>query len=52
MLPDTIGHNVIGEIKGTEFPDEIITIGGHLDSWDQEKEPVMTEPGLYKALRF
>ncbi len=35
MLPDTIGHNVIGEIKGTEFPDEIITIGGHLDSWDQ-----------------
>lgn len=34
ILPDTIGHNVIGEIKGTEFPDEIITIGGHLDSWD------------------
>jgi hypothetical protein len=35
MLPDTIGNNVIGEIKGTQFPDEIITIGGHLDSWDQ-----------------
>jgi carboxypeptidase Q len=34
QLPDTIGHNVIGEIRGTEFPDEIITIGGHLDSWD------------------
>ena len=34
MLPDTIGHNIIGEIKGTEFPDEIITIGGHMDSWD------------------
>ncbi|HEY0679802.1 MAG TPA: M20/M25/M40 family metallo-hydrolase [Chitinophagaceae bacterium] len=34
MLPDTIGHNVIGEIIGSEFPDEIITIGGHLDSWD------------------
>jgi len=34
MLADTIGHNVIGEIKGTEFPDEIITIGGHMDSWD------------------
>jgi carboxypeptidase Q len=34
MLPDTIGHNVIGEIRGTEFPDEIITVGGHLDSWD------------------
>jgi carboxypeptidase Q len=34
FLPDTIGHNVIGEIRGSEFPDEIITVGGHLDSWD------------------
>lgn len=34
MLPDTIGHNVIGEWKGSEFPEQIITIGGHLDSWD------------------
>ncbi|HUC83220.1 MAG TPA: M20/M25/M40 family metallo-hydrolase [Flavisolibacter sp.] len=34
FLPDTIGHNVIGEITGSEFPNEYITIGGHLDSWD------------------
>ena len=34
MLPDTIGHNVIGELRGSEFPDEYITVGGHLDSWD------------------
>ncbi len=34
-LPDTLSHNVIAEIKGTEFPDEIITVGGHLDSWDK-----------------
>lgn len=34
FLPDTIGHNVIGELTGTEFPNEIITVGGHLDSWD------------------
>jgi carboxypeptidase Q len=34
FLPDTTGHNIIGELKGTEFPDEIITVGGHLDSWD------------------
>ncbi len=26
--------NVIGEIKGTETPEKIITVGGHLDSWD------------------
>jgi hypothetical protein len=34
FLPDGTGHNIIGELKGTEFPNEIITVGGHLDSWD------------------
>ena len=33
-LKPVISHNVIGEIKGTEHPDEYITVGGHLDSWD------------------
>jgi len=34
FLPDTIGHNIIGELIGTQFPKEYITVGGHLDSWD------------------
>src|SRR4030095_6961537 len=34
FLTDTIGHNVIGELKGSQYPNEIITIGGHLDCWD------------------
>ncbi|MBY0476970.1 MAG: M20/M25/M40 family metallo-hydrolase [Chitinophagaceae bacterium] len=34
MLPDVKSYNVIGEIRGTEFPNEVITVGGHLDSWD------------------
>jgi len=34
MLPDILSYNVIGEIKGTEFPEEYIVVGGHLDSWD------------------
>ncbi|RNC85406.1 MAG: peptidase M28 family protein [Balneola sp.] len=33
-LPDTQSRNVIAEIKGSEFPDEIIVLGGHIDSWD------------------
>ncbi|HMP94663.1 MAG TPA: M20/M25/M40 family metallo-hydrolase, partial [Phnomibacter sp.] len=32
--PDVMSYNVIGEIRGTEHPEEIITAGGHLDSWD------------------
>jgi hypothetical protein len=34
MLDDVLSYNVVGELKGSEFPDEIITVGGHLDSWD------------------
>jgi carboxypeptidase Q len=35
MVPGMVhSYNVIGEIKGSEFPDRIITVGGHLDSWD------------------
>lgn len=34
QLPDVESFNVIGEIRGTEFPNEIIVVGGHLDSWD------------------
>jgi carboxypeptidase Q len=33
-LPDAESANVIGEIPGRERPDEIVVIGGHLDSWD------------------
>ena len=33
-FPDALSHNVIGEIKGSENPDNIILVGGHLDSWD------------------
>ncbi len=34
QLEDVESFNVIGEITGTEFPEEIIVVGGHLDSWD------------------
>jgi hypothetical protein len=34
MLADAPGYNVIAEKRGSQFPDEIITVGGHLDSWD------------------
>jgi carboxypeptidase Q len=33
-LPDVESANVIAEIKGSEKPEEIVLIGGHLDSWD------------------
>jgi carboxypeptidase Q len=33
-LPDAPSYNVIGEIRGSEFPGRVIVVGGHLDSWD------------------
>lgn len=33
-LADAPSFNVIGEIKGSEQPEEFIVVGGHLDSWD------------------
>ena len=34
QLKDVQSYNVIGEIKGSTYPNEIIVVGGHLDSWD------------------
>ena len=34
QFDDVLSSNVIAEIKGSEYPDEIILVGGHLDSWD------------------
>ncbi len=33
-LPWALSHNVIAELRGRERPDEIVVLGGHLDSWD------------------
>jgi carboxypeptidase Q len=33
-FPDVPSANVIGEIRGRELPNEVIVVGGHLDSWD------------------
>jgi hypothetical protein len=32
--PDADSHNVMGEIRGREKPDEVVVLGGHIDSWD------------------
>ena len=33
-LPDVESANVIGDIRGSEYPEQIVIISGHLDSWD------------------
>lgn len=33
-LPDATSYNVIGDLKGSEHPEQIVVVSGHLDSWD------------------
>jgi len=33
-LPDTTGYNVVADLKGSEHPEQIVVVSGHLDSWD------------------
>ncbi|HEX2191297.1 MAG TPA: M28 family metallopeptidase [Longimicrobiaceae bacterium] len=34
MLPDAPSRNVVAEIRGRERPEEVVVLGGHIDSWD------------------
>jgi carboxypeptidase Q len=33
-LPDVTGYNVVADLKGSEHPEQIVVVSGHLDSWD------------------
>jgi len=33
-LPDAVSYNVIADLKGSEHPEQVVVVSGHLDSWD------------------
>jgi carboxypeptidase Q len=54
-LPDAKSRNIIAEIKGSEHPEEIIVMGGHIDSWDVGKGMMDDGGGVvaaWEALRL
>ncbi len=50
MLPDTTGHNIIGVLKGQD--DTIITVGGHLDSWDVNEGATDDGAGIVQTIEI
>ena len=50
-LPDTPSFNVIGDLKGTEHPEQVIIVSGHLDSWDLGTGAIDDAAGVAVAMQ-
>lgn len=49
-LPDVESYNVIADLKGSEHPEEIVIVSGHLDSWDLGTGAIDDAAGLATAM--
>lgn len=49
-LPDATGYNVIADIKGTEHPEQVVVVSGHLDSWDLGTGAIDDGAGVVMAM--
>ena len=52
LYPDVLSHNVVAEITGSVFPNHVITVGGHLDSWDVGEGAHDDGAGVVQALEM
>ncbi|SDH19034.1 M20/M25/M40 family metallo-hydrolase [Chitinophaga filiformis] len=50
QLPDVLSYNVIAELKGVVHPDEFVTVGAHIDSWDIGEGASDDGTGLVQAM--
>ena len=49
-LPDESSYNVIGDLKGSEHPEQIVIVSGHLDSWDLGTGAIDDGAGVVMAM--
>ncbi len=50
-LPDAVSYNVIGDLKGSEHPEQIVIVSGHLDSWDLGTGAIDDASGVAVAMQ-
>jgi len=49
-LPETTGYNVVADLKGSEHPEQIVVVSGHLDSWDLGRGAIDDGAGVAIAM--
>ena len=49
-LPDETSYNVIADIKGSEHPEQVVVVSGHLDSWDLGTGAIDDGAGVVMAM--
>jgi len=49
-MPDTTGYNVVADLKGSEHPEQIVVVSGHLDSWDLGRGAIDDGAGVVMAM--
>lgn len=49
-LPDVTGHNVVADLKGSEHPEQVVIVSGHLDSWDLGQGAIDDGAGVAMAM--
>lgn len=49
-LPDEVSYNVIGDLKGSEHPEQVVIVSAHLDSWDLGTGAIDDGAGIAIAL--
>ena len=50
-LPDAASYNVIADLKGSEKPDEVVIVSGHLDSWDLAQGAIDDASGVAVSMQ-
>jgi Zn-dependent M28 family amino/carboxypeptidase len=51
QLPDALSYNVIGDLKGSEHPEQVVIVSGHLDSWDLGTGAIDDGAGVATAMQ-
>jgi len=49
-FPNTTGYNVIADLKGSEHPEQVVVVSGHLDSWDLGRGAIDDGAGVVMAM--